>query len=574
MTNNRNRLIIIIAIFIMMVVAMILLSYFSNKMLVGTRGYISGELYWSKAQSNAVICLIKFTTTQEESYHEQFYDELTVIKGDRAARITLSSNSPDYQVAYDGFLQGNIHPDEIDDMIWLFKHFQEFSFMRDAISYWEQADDLIDELIEVGLEIQQHIDSNQLTEEKIYDYLSRLYALDMKLQDLEVKFSENIVSAAVTTNKISFWLTLAIMISIITVGGIFTVSYYWQVNTLYEELKHAEFKFQNVLDNSRDIIYQMNTDGTRFDYMSPSITEITGFPADDFLREGPAFIEKHIHPDDKKYFQYGIKNITISSEISQIVEDFEFRMANSDGEYLWFSACNAPIRNTDGQIVAIVGNVRDITQKKKNIASINKSLKEKETLLAEIHHRVKNNLAIISSLIELQKDDQFTSTELALKEIQSRISSIALVHEKLYSSDTFSEIQLIDYIEDLTTVISKTYRSSNKRIHTKLDLTPVTLDIAQAVPVGLIYNEIINNAYKHGFEGLNKGQITVTLTLKNNQATLTVKDNGVGLPDDFNVDKIDSLGITLIKTLSQQLKGELIISSTPETSFQVTFPVV
>ncbi len=208
------------------------------------------------------------------------------------------------------------------------------------------------------------------------------------------------------------------------------------------------------------------------------------------------------------------------------------------------------------------------------VEQINKSLKEKEILLTEIHHRVKNNLAIISGLIELQKEnvDKNTNVQNELEEIQSRIQSIVLVHEKLYQSETLSEISLKRYIEDLTGYIDSVLNDSRKSVRIEKNLDDVTLNIIHAVPFGILYNELIVNIFKHAFNGRTEQCMAeVKLEAEHDKITLTVADNGIGLPDNIKLDEPETLGFTLIKALSEQLNGTLEVNSSEGTKFRFTF---
>lgn len=233
------------------------------------------------------------------------------------------------------------------------------------------------------------------------------------------------------------------------------------------------------------------------------------------------------------------------------------------------------------QIYEVAGNkrlvayVRDITEQKEYENQIRRSLKEKETLLAEVHHRVKNNLAVISGLLEMQvfntEDEQLLKK---LQESQSRIQSIAMVHEKLYSSESFSEIDINQYINDLLDMIMSSLGDLNKDIRVKKDIDSVTLAVRQAVPCGLLLNELITNSYKHAFTGREGGTLRISATQnKHNRLLLKVADNGVGLPDDFNMASESSLGMTLVNTLVKQLEGELDVSSDKGTCFEVRFDI-
>nr|NIT62057.1 sensor histidine kinase [Fodinibius sp.]NIV16645.1 PAS domain S-box protein [Fodinibius sp.]NIY30637.1 PAS domain S-box protein [Fodinibius sp.] len=183
-------------------------------------------------------------------------------------------------------------------------------------------------------------------------------------------------------------------------------------------------------------------------------------------------------------------------------------------------------------------------------------------VLAEVHHRVKNNLAIISGLLQMQVFNTNDENLLAkLKESQSRIQSIAMVHEKLYSSETFSEIAIDKYIDDLLNMVEDSMTDFEKDIRVYTDMEPIRLTVGQAIPCGLLLNEMITNCYKHAFENKEEGEINISIEENEGQITLNVTDNGVGLPEDFNIDQQSSLGMTIINTLTTQLNGQLEVNS-------------
>lgn len=229
------------------------------------------------------------------------------------------------------------------------------------------------------------------------------------------------------------------------------------------------------------------------------------------------------------------------------------------------------------ELTGIVFVGSNITAQKDAEEKINKSLKEKEVLLAEIHHRVKNNLAVISGLLEMQiwnleENDQSIP---ALKESQMRIQSISLVHELLYQSETFAEIKLNEYTVKLLSAIEKAHGEKEKPIRVETELEQVRLTIQKAIPASLLLNELVANAYKHAFNGKLNGVIKIILTEENGKIHLSVQDNGVGLPKDFDPFEQTTLGMTLIKTLIQQIDAELDVSKPNDSesgcAFSVTF---
>jgi len=220
---------------------------------------------------------------------------------------------------------------------------------------------------------------------------------------------------------------------------------------------------------------------------------------------------------------------------------------------------------------------RDITERKRDEVQLKISLQEKDLLLKEVHHRVKNNLLVISNLLELQSyyaEDERIS--FLLSESQNRVYSMALIHEKLYQSTQLSEINFADYLNDLTQTLSDSYIADAQNIELVLTLEPVWLNIETANPCGLIVNELISNSLKHGFPDGREGKIWLELrkSKDKDQITLEVKDNGVGLPPNLDPTQVKSLGMELVLTLTEQIQGELSITNSEGASFQITFQEV
>ena len=228
----------------------------------------------------------------------------------------------------------------------------------------------------------------------------------------------------------------------------------------------------------------------------------------------------------------------------------------------------------------MVGSVyvaTDISERKKADELVIKSLREKEILLSEIHHRVKNNLAVISGILHLQvfesDNEQVIS---ALKESQTRIQSISLVHEMLYHSETLSFINYRQYVKELILAIAKTHKMENKRIEVFSDVDEISLNINQAIPCSLLLNEIIVNSYKHAFNDKIEGKISVYIMKNRDSIKMVIEDDGVGFKSDF-FKSTKSLGTTLIKTLTSQLKGEYKLESGKDgvgTKIEVNFPLI
>jgi two-component sensor histidine kinase/PAS domain-containing protein len=211
-------------------------------------------------------------------------------------------------------------------------------------------------------------------------------------------------------------------------------------------------------------------------------------------------------------------------------------------------------------------------QQEKLFARIQQELQQKETLLKEVHHRVKNNLQIVTSLMRLQVDrHQEPALQVAFLEGQNRIQAMALIHERLYRSDDLSRIDAQTYFAELTQYLGQTYNAGDRRITLHLQVASIHLGIDQAIPCGLIVNELVSNAFKYAF-GEEGGTITVALGVQGDSIFLRVADNGCGLPANFDGRRSPSLGLRLVDRLVRQLSGKLLMRSNPGADFTVCFP--
>jgi two-component sensor histidine kinase len=209
----------------------------------------------------------------------------------------------------------------------------------------------------------------------------------------------------------------------------------------------------------------------------------------------------------------------------------------------------------------------------KKTEEIQKSLDEKEILLREIHHRVKNSLGIVSGLIGLQVEaTESDEAQSVLQDSQSRIQSVALIHEKLYLTKSLSDIELGTYLKELVETIHSTFTEYNDAVDLRFDLETVEIDVDKVIPCGLLINELVVNAFKHAFDKEKQGILEVKLHKKNGDITLAVADNGPGVPEDFDLDSNDSLGLMLLDTFAAQLDAQAEIKNGKEGAvFSFTF---
>jgi len=232
-----------------------------------------------------------------------------------------------------------------------------------------------------------------------------------------------------------------------------------------------------------------------------------------------------------------------------------------------------PIETDEGTMV--LSAIVDISDRKQKEERIHAALKEKDILLGEIHHRVKNNLQVVNSLLDLQVDRITDPTALSmLKESQNRIKSMALIHQTLYESKDFVEADFSNFLDTMVPTLVSSYSVDSDRIALTIEAAEVLLSIHAAIPCGLVVNELISNALKHGFPGNRRGEIKIVLAHEvDDHAILSVSDDGVGLPEELDLERTGTLGLQMVSLLADQLGGTITIQRADPTRFVMRFPV-
>jgi PAS domain S-box-containing protein len=244
-----------------------------------------------------------------------------------------------------------------------------------------------------------------------------------------------------------------------------------------------------------------------------------------------------------------------------VQQQFELPLVNQAGEVVWYQLFVNPVAYDEGteELSCIA---YDITERKEIDNQIREALKEKEILLQEVHHRVKNNLQVISSMLNLQRRfvDDPKMLEV-LEESQNRISTMSFIHESLYRNTDFSSIGFSDYLERLTQNLIHSYSNVSSRVELVSQLDDVHINLKQAIPCGLIVNELVSNCLKYAFKGRETGKILLRVERKGDELEIEVADNGVGLPDNFDFETNESLGVYLVQALTDQLDGKLLVDN-------------
>ncbi|HEY5928214.1 MAG TPA: PAS domain S-box protein [Kofleriaceae bacterium] len=274
---------------------------------------------------------------------------------------------------------------------------------------------------------------------------------------------------------------------------------------------------------------------------------------------------------------------TFRSDVRALVEavrkgerlpPYEVQYVRKDGSLFEASVTASAVYDECGQVVGISKVLRDVTDKKRVETQIRESLDEKEVLLREIHHRVKNNLQVVSSLLSIQVSQEHgEAARKGLIESQNRIQSMALVHQLLYQSTDISKIDADEYLTQLTKRLVETYNVAPERIGVHVYSSPLMLDIDRAIPCGLIVNELVTNALTHAFPDERRGQVWVALEQHANLVTLTVADDGIGIAEPIDFARVETFGLRIAYTLSKQLDGTISLLRSHGTTVRLEFPV-
>jgi PAS domain S-box-containing protein len=332
-----------------------------------------------------------------------------------------------------------------------------------------------------------------------------------------------------------------------------------------EERKLAEKRIVALIDALPDIIYFKNTESRNL-VVNLSFAKLTGLKKEEV--QGKTDMEL-LPPELAEHCRKQDEEVIASGRLMRYEEENTFH-----GKRMFQETIKVPLYDKKGDCSGLVGITRDITEQKLAEEKIRAALREKEVLLQEIHHRVKNNMQVITSLLKLQAgyiDDKKT-VEL-FSESRNRIRAMALIHEKLYMSENLASIDFGQYVKSLLRVLGSSMRDMARGVEVKIDIDGITLNTDTAIPCGLIINELLTNCYKYAFPEGGGGEIRIELRREDtDELVLSVSDNGIGMPEDVDIRRPESLGIELVTLLAEtQLKGRVELNTSEGTEFKIMF---
>ena len=337
-------------------------------------------------------------------------------------------------------------------------------------------------------------------------------------------------------------------------------------------LRKERTLLQTILDSIGEGVVVADRDG-KFLIFNPEAEQLLGRSATD---DGPQkWPEKYGFHLSDQVTPFAAEDFPLTRAMrGESVSDVETFVKNADLETgRWLALSGRPLKGDEASVQGGVVILTDITERKRVENELKISLLEKETLLTEIHHRVKNNMQVISSLLRLQSSSIQDPGALAIfRESQDRIRSIALIHEKLYQTQSLSRMDFAEYVQSLTAILIRTYGPRNGSVKLEVQAEPVWMDVNTAIPAGLILNELVSNCLKHAFPDNRPGQIHVELRERPESCVeLVVRDDGVGLPEGLVVGNSPSLGLRLVTLLAGQARASLQVRNGTGSEFTLLF---
>ncbi len=355
-----------------------------------------------------------------------------------------------------------------------------------------------------------------------------------------------------------------------------------ELEKAYNSLKESERGFAEAQKIAHIGSWDWNI-VTNESYWSDETYRILGYNPQGFKPNYNAFL-RYVHPDDRKYVDKAVKQALNGKPFN-----IDFRIISADGIERIVNEQGKVVFDEERNPVRMKGTVQDITERKRAEEALAKLEKIR---IKEIHHRIKNNLQVISSLLSLQAE-KFSDTKIleAFKESQNRVASMALIHEELYKGNRIDTLDFSDYLRKLAADLFSSYNLRNDKIRLKIELEQVYLDMDTAIPLGIIVNEVVSNSLKHAFSNGREGEIGITLKKAENftvnkessgvengckednslQYILRVTDNGKGIPEEIDFQTADSLGFQLINILVEQIDGCIELRKDQGTDFTIRF---
>jgi PAS domain S-box-containing protein len=478
-------------------------------------------------------------------------------------RVEIMKDNTDRELVIALLEKTHSVPDDINRMITTFENFHEFSEFKHTVALWIESDSMIYDLELISIQAENLMQENSFTEADQEDLISKVIELDDELTEMQFKLSRSLARGTDLLNLVIICVIISLVVISIIVGSILSFRFLRSIRKWSEEIELSEQKYRSLFDQNPNAVFSVSPVGKLIN-ANKVLEQLIGYSAREMKNSTfQRFVDESQVERVRKHFLLALRGRS---------QTYETQILKEDGSYISAEVTNLPII-INGEITGIYGVINDITQRKEAEQKIKDQLVEKTYLLSEVHDRVKNNLALVSTLVQLQQNEiEKENRGESFVNTVSRIRSMALVHERLYQNETFSSIRMDEYINDLIENIQLKGYQKIKKPRLELETSTVSLSIEQAIPTGLLLNEVLVNAFKYGSNALDP-VIKVNMSSFDGEVTIKVEDNGPGLPKNFELEKPETLGFRLVSVLLRQLKASFVINNDNGASFTFRYKI-
>lgn len=596
--NSSRKVVLLVSLFSLFVVMMVGILYVSGSIFAGVRSYVRAEGLWAKAQKEAVSSLNDYIYFQTPDHYADFHDALGVILGDKRARLALLLPLPDHTEAREGFLLGGSHPDDVEDMIWFFTHFQDVSYLREAISIWTKGDETIEVLIALGEEINTAVAQGALTSALQASFRERLWRLDTVLTRLEVQFSEVLSEGARWVRDVVLVVTFTLVGLFLSIGTLVSWQIIRSINRAENEVVESEAKYRGILVNMVDTYYRASEDG-RLTMVSPSAASLLGYSPDELI--GSYLSTYFFDPDECR------KLLAKMNRNGGRISRTRVRLRHKQGQDVWVSTSASYFSDSAGNIEGVEGIAQDITQQLENERKIIESQlqaeeanKAKSEFLSSMSHELRTPLNAVlgfaqmlqmGSLSEKQQDhvESILFAGNHLLQLINEVLDLARI-EANEMDLSFEDVTIRDAVSECIALISPLQARHGIKLIDNSEVAPAQAVRADRLRLKQVLINLLSNAIKFNTVA---GTVQVDQSITDDGfARISVSDTGIGIAEEDSASVFvkfhrvgadpmkaregTGIGLAVCKLLVEQMGGRIGFESKigVGTTFWVDLPRV
>ncbi len=559
-TDIDRKIVAVSSLFAFLGIGLLLLVVMASNSMSALRSFGTLQAYWTESRKEAAYQLEKYILDEKDADLVSLKGAMNVIESATVVRKQLSKDDMHIKLVRENLLKTHLDPDDIENLISTFDRLKSFSLFKQAIGTWQDSDSLAYRFYDIVNRASQ-TDAAMLNQTEKRKMVAQIRSIDNKLSGLQYRLSAVVSRGAGMLNRLIIGMVIVLGGILLVIALILLFRVLNSITKWSQRIRESEQRYKSLFEQNPSAVYSMDNEG-KILHGNSTFARLfrngqSGYAINHFSN---LFTEEESEETQKKLTRVQ-KGMPLSFEVEW---EHKSRVKHLQNTIM-------PII-VDEEVAGMFGIAEDITFEKDAEMQIKRQLEEKTVLLAEIHHRVKNNLAIISGLLELQQGSlREESAIMAMAEAKTRIQSIAMIHEKIYQNESLADINFRSYIEELSSIIESSYSSPEKKISLHIDAENISITLDQSIPCALIINELICNAYEHAFKEKDEGNIWVWLSERDNKIKLSVQDDGLGLPDDWEEQRSGSLGLELVQTLALQLEGSCTVNNEYYTKFNIIF---